>query len=113
VALGTEFAWEGVAALPLHDVVGTLSRMAKARTGDVTIRLKLEERRRFEVAAARQHLPLSTWLRRVAHAAAEREALFDEGERRRRVAQALAALDAHPAPAGDLARRRAGWSRKP
>jgi len=102
-----------VGALPMHDAVGTLSRMAKARTGDVTIRLALEDRKRFEAAAARQHLPLSTWLRRVAHAAAEREALFDEGERALRVARALAALDADPAPAGDLARRRANWSRKP
>jgi len=87
--------------------------MAKRRSGDLTIRMGTSERRKLEVVAAKHHLPLSTWLRQVALKAAERDLVLDEGEQRKRVAEALAALDADPAPADDLQRRRAGWSRKP
>jgi uncharacterized protein (DUF1778 family) len=86
---------------------------AKKKGGGVTIRLGLAERRTLEAAAERQHLPVSTWLRQVALKAAAREELFDETERRKRVAKALVLLDTHPAPADDLGRRRAGWGRKP
>jgi uncharacterized protein (DUF1778 family) len=86
--------------------------MPRKKSGDVTIRLGPDERKRFESAAARQHLPVSTWLRQVALKAATLDEIFDEGERRKRVERALAMLDASPAPAGDLARRRAGWGRK-
>jgi len=84
----------------------------RRKGGGVTIRLGLTERRMLEAAADRQHLPVSTWLRQVALKAAAREELFDESERRKRVARALELLDARPAPADDLARRRSGWGRK-
>lgn len=87
--------------------------MAKRKSGDLTIRMGLSERRKLEVVAAKHHLALSTWLRQVALRAAERDLMFDEGERRKRVAAALAALDADPVPADALQRRRAGWNRKP
>jgi hypothetical protein len=86
--------------------------MTRRKSGDLTIRMGLAERRKLEVVAAKHHLPLSTWLRQVALRAAERDLIFDEDERRRRVAKALAALDADPAPADDLQRRRTGWGRK-
>jgi uncharacterized protein (DUF1778 family) len=87
--------------------------MAKRTSGDVTIRLGLDERRKLDAVAARHHLPISTWLRQVALRAAEQDLIFDEADRRRRVAKALAALDTDPAPADDLERRRSGWNRKP
>jgi len=87
--------------------------MAKRRSGDLTIRMSLGERRKLESAASKHHLALSTWLRQVALRAAERDLMFDEDERRKRVAAALAALDEDPVPADELQRRRAGWNRKP
>jgi hypothetical protein len=87
--------------------------MARRKSGDLTIRMSVSERRKLEVVAAKHHLALSTWLRQVALRAAERDLMFDEGERRKRVAAALAALDADPVPADELQRRRTGWNRKP
>jgi hypothetical protein len=87
--------------------------MAKSKSGDLTIRMAMAERRKLDAVAAKHHLPLSTWLRQLALKAADLDLALDEGEQRRRVARALAALDADPVPEGELARRRAGWGRKP
>jgi uncharacterized protein (DUF1778 family) len=90
--------------------------MPRRKSGDVTIRLAWQERRALEEAAARQHLPVSTWLRQAALRAAAREALADEGERRRRVARALEVLGTVPREDADrlredVRRGRREWGR--
>ena len=69
--------------------MGTMHDMAKDASGDLTIRLSLTERRRLEAAAGKDHLPVSTWLRRLALKAAEGAEPEDEAARQRRIDRAL------------------------
>ena len=90
--------------------------MAKNPSSDLTIRLTSAERRKLEAAAAKDHLPVSTWLRRLALKAAEGVTPEDEAERQRRIERALAAIGSLSKDEADQLREsvrevREGWGR--
>jgi methylphosphotriester-DNA--protein-cysteine methyltransferase len=90
--------------------------MAKNTSGDLTIRLNPTERRKLEAAAAKDHLPVSTWLRRLALKASEGVTPEDEAERQRRIDRALAVLGTFTKEEADALREsvrqvREGWGR--
>jgi len=90
--------------------------MAKSTSGDLTIRLNPAERRKLEAAAAKDHLPVSTWLRRLALKALEGITPEDEAERQRRIERALAAIGSLSKEEADQLREsvrevREGWGR--
>lgn len=90
--------------------------MAKNASGDLTIRLSPAERRRLEAAAGRDHLPVSTWLRRLALKAAEGTTPDDEAERQRRIDRALEFIGSFTKEEADelrasVRRSREGWER--
>lgn len=90
--------------------------MAKSTSGDLTIRLSPAERRRLEAAAAKDHLPVSTWLRRLALKASEGVTPEDEAERQRRIDRALAFIGSLSKEEADelresVRRSREGWDR--
>lgn len=90
--------------------------MSKNGSGDLTIRLNQAERRKLESAAAKEHLPVSTWLRRLALKAAEGVTPEDEAERQRRIDRALAFIGSFTKEEADelrasVRRGREGWDR--
>jgi len=90
--------------------------MAKSTSGDLTIRLSPAERRRLEAAAAKDHLPISTWLRRLALKASEGVTPEDEADRQRRIERALEVLGSFTKEEADVIREsvrqgREGWNR--
>jgi uncharacterized protein (DUF1778 family) len=90
--------------------------MGKSASGDLTIRLTPAERRKLEAAAAKDHLPISTWLRRLALKAAEGVTPEDEAERQRRIDRALAFIGSFSKEEADelrasVRRSREGWDR--
>lgn len=93
-----------------------MQEMAKSTSGDLTIRLNSVERRKLEAAAAKDHLPISTWLRRLALKAAESVTPEDEAERQRRIDRALAVIGSFTKEEADelrasVRRSREGWGR--
>jgi uncharacterized protein (DUF1778 family) len=90
--------------------------MAKNSSGDLTIRLNPAERRKLEAAAAKDHLPVSTWLRRLALKASEGVTPETEAGRQRRIDRALAFLGSMSKEEADELREsvrqsREGWDR--
>jgi uncharacterized protein (DUF1778 family) len=86
--------------------------------GDLTIRLTPEERAAIERAAEAQHLPVSTWLRKLA---LDESARLREHEERREQGKAMKAwlleelwrLPADPEHADEVERaRKSGWKRE-
>ena len=90
--------------------------MAKSTSGDLTIRLTPAERRKLEAVSAKDHLPVSTWLRRLALKAAEGATPEGEADRQRRIDRALAVFGSFTQEEADelrasVRRSREGWSR--
>ncbi len=99
--------------------VGTTHGMAKRKmkTSDLTIRLTPDERAGIEKAAEAQHLPVSTWLRRLALVESTR--LQEEAERREKgramkawLLEELWRLPADNAHADEVERARREWGKR-